>query len=249
MTIIRVGHRGAPREFPANTMRGFARAVELGCDMVECDIRRAACGTLVLAHDPHVTAAGGARVAIADHRADVLGALDLGAGEGVPALLALTEWAAGRCAVMADMKCEGDGVEEAVAQALRPLARSAKLVPGAGEASRRRFRALDPDLPLSLSLDGLSPHSMTDAGFQRHLETAGTEAVTWQYPLLTPERIAALHAHGFQVFAWTVDDPQVMQRLADAGVDGIISNRPDLLAKVRPSPQISQISQMTTEES
>ena len=233
MTFIRVGHRGAPREFPANTLRGFARAVELGCDMVECDIRRASCGTLVLAHDPNVTEAGGARVVIAEHSAESLGALDLGADEGVPTLAALVEWAAGRCAVMADMKCEGDGVEEAVVAALRPLPRSAKLVPGANEASRGRFRALDPDLPLSLSLDGMSPGAMTDAEFERRLETAGTEAVTWQYPLLTPERIAALHARGFQVFAWTVDDPVIMERLADTGVDGIISNRPDLLAGVR----------------
>ena len=232
MTFLCVGHRGAPRELPANTLRGFERAVALGCDMVECDIRRTGCGTLVLAHDPHVTAVGGARYVIAEHRAETLGALDLGAGEGVPTLLALTEWAAGRCAVMADMKCEGEGVEEAVVEALRSLARSAKLVPGAGEASRRRFRALDPDLPLSLSIDGMSPAAMTDVEFQRHLETAGTEAVTWQYPLLTPERIAALHAHGFKVFAWTVDDPAVMQRLAETGVDGIISNRADLLAGI-----------------
>lgn len=209
--------------------------VDLGCDMVECDIRRAACGTLVLAHDPHVTEAGGKRFAIGEHSAEMLGGLDLGAGEGVPTLTALAEWAAGRCAVMADMKCEGDGVEEAVIAALRPMATSARLVPGADAASRRRFRALDPDLPLSLSLDGMSPSAMTDADFQRCLDTAGTEAVTWQYPLLTPDRIGAFRARGFQVFAWTVDDPAVMQRLADSGVDGIISNRPDLLTGVRES--------------
>ncbi len=232
MSLTRVGHRGAPGEFPANTLRSFERAVALGCDMVECDIRRAACGALVLAHDPHVTDVLGRRYVIAEHSADALGRLDLGAGEGVPLLLALTEWAADRCAVMADMKCEGDGVEEAVVEALRPLKRSAKLVPGAGAESRARFRALDPDLPLSLSIGGMLPASMSDADFQRHLETDGTVAVTWQYPLLTPDRIAALHAHGFRVFAWTVDDPAIMQRLADIGVDGIISNRADLLASV-----------------
>ena len=232
MTIIRVGHRGAPREFPANTLRGFERAAALGCDMVECDIRRAACGSLVLAHDPYVTDSEGRKYVIAEHPADTLGALDLGAGEGVPLLSALVEWAASRCAVMADMKCEGDGVEAAVVHALEPLSNAAKLVPGAGERSRRIFRALDPDLPLSLSIDGMSPDAMTEAEFQNHLETAGTEAVTWQYPLLTPERIATLHARGFLVFAWTVDDPAIMQRLAEMGVDGIISNRPDLLARV-----------------
>jgi len=230
--IIRVGHRGAPREFPANTLRGFKRAVELGCEMVECDIRRAADGVLVLAHDPHVVDVDGHRYAIAEHPSHRLGALDLGKGEGVPTLNALTEWAAGRCAVMADMKCEGNGVEEAVYEALGTLPPEMKIVPGAGDESRVRFRQLDPDLPLSLSISGAWPDAMSEAEFQRHLATAGTEAVTWQYPLLTLKRIAALHAHGFRVFSWTVDSTDIMEELAAAGVDGIISNRPDLLAGI-----------------
>jgi glycerophosphoryl diester phosphodiesterase len=228
MAFIRVGHRGAPREFPANTLRGFRRAVELGCEMVECDVRRALDGVLVLAHDPEVTDAEGARYVVAEHTSLALGALDLGAGEGVPTLTDLVAWAAGRCAVMADMKCEGDGVEEAVVEALRPLQTGAKIVPGAGEASRGRFRALDPSLPLSLSIGGASPGAMTQAEFERCLATAGTEAVTWEHPLLTPERIEVLHARGFRIFAWTIDDVDVMRGLASQGVDGIISNRPDL---------------------
>lgn len=232
MPLIRVGHRGAPREYPANTMLSFWRAVTLGCDMVECDVRRAADGILVLAHDPDIVDSQGRRYAIVEHAADFLGALDLGAGEGAPRLTELAAWALGNCAVMADMKCEGEGVEEAVVKALRGLPPEAKIVPGAAEASRRRFRSLDPSLPLSLSLDGAAADAMTDADFARHLATAATEAVTWQFPLLTAERIAALHAHGFQVFAWTVDDLPTMQGLADQGVDGIISNRPELLAAI-----------------
>ena len=53
---------------------------------------------------------------------------------------------------------------------------------------------------------------------------------------MTRERVARLHARGIRVFAWTVDDPIVMQQLADAGVDGIISNRADLLVQVKSSP-------------
>ena len=200
--------------------------------MVECDIRRASCGTLVLAHDPIAIDVNGRTYSIAGNDAATLGALDLGASEGVPNLLGLVQWAESRCAIMADMKCEGDGVEGAVVEALRPLVRSAKLVPGAGEASRRRFRELDPDLPLSLSIDGLTADAMSDIEFLSHIRTAGTEAVTWQYPLLTRERIAALHEYGFTVFAWTVDDLEIMRRLADDEVDGIVSNRPDLLAGI-----------------
>lgn len=230
MAIVRVGHRGAPREFPANTLRSFQRAAERGCEMVECDIRRAQDGVLVLAHDEHVTDSHGRQYVITEHSSERLAGLDLGAGEGVPTLQALVTWAADRCAIMADMKCEGEGVEERVVEALRPLPIEAKIVPGAGTESRRRFRALDESLPLSLSLGRWEGGLLLAAeGFERLLANLDTQAVTWEQPLLTRERIQALHERGLRVFAWTVDDIEVMQRLIADGVDGLISNRSDLL--------------------
>lgn len=228
----RVGHRGAPRVFPANTMRSFQHAIELGCTMVECDVRQAADGALVLAHDPQVHAADGTVYEIALHTSGDLAALDLGAGEGVPLLTDLVNWAQGRGRIMADMKCEGNGVEALVAEALAPLSPADKIVPGAGASSRERFRACDPTLPLSFSLGGHAPGDLTEAEFQTYLATLTTDAVTWQYPLLTAERINRLHARNLRVFAWTVDDAEIMQRLVEAGADGIISNRADLLVKL-----------------
>jgi glycerophosphoryl diester phosphodiesterase len=230
--LERVGHRGAPRVFPANTMRSFQYAIELGCTMVECDVREAADGVLVLAHDPEVHAPDGTTYEITAHTGETLAALDLGAGEGVPLLTELVAWAQGRCRIMADMKCEDHGVAERVAAALAPLAPADKIVPGAGTASRDRFRACDPTLPLSFSLSGRHSDDLTAEQFQIYLATLTTEAVTWQYPLLTAERIAALHDCNLRVFAWTVDDLEIMQRLVADGVDGLISNRADLLVRL-----------------
>lgn len=210
-------------------MQGFARAVERGCTMVECDIRQAADGVLVLSHDPHVTDMQGHHYEIAQCPSTQLHSLDLGAGEGVPTLDELVAWSQGRCSIMADMKCEGNGIEEQVVQALAPLSIEAKLVPGAGEASRHLFRTLDPQLRLSLSLGHSSNALLEDSHFNSFVETLDTYAVTWEHPLLNASRIQRLHAHGLQVFAWTVDDISVMQRLINDGVDGIISNRSDLL--------------------
>ncbi len=230
--LERVGHRGAPRVFPANTMRSFQHAVELGCTMVECDVRQTIDEKLVLAHDPHVRATDGTVYEIAAHTSNALAALDLGAGEGVPLLSDLVAWAQGRCRIMADMKCEGNDVEALVAETLSPLSAADKMVPGAGAVSRERFRAADPTLPLSFSLGGRDPHDLSEEQFQTYLATLTTEAVTWQYPLLTPERIHRLHARNLRVFAWTVDDDAIMHRLVEAGVDGIISNRADLIVQL-----------------
>ena len=153
MALIRVGHRGAPTAFPANTMQSFAHAAALGCEMVETDIRAAVDGVLVLAHDPHVVDMAGKHYLIAETASTVLAALDLGAGEGVPTLEELVRWARGRCAIMADMKCEGDGVEERTARALRELPQDGKIVPGAGPEGRQRLREADPALPLSRTVN------------------------------------------------------------------------------------------------
>lgn len=224
----KVGHRGAPREFPANTLRSFSRAMEYGCTMVECDIRAAADGELVLAHDPEA-AAGGKRYAITEHDSAFLARLDLGAGEGVPKLSALATLLKDRCAIMADMKCEGGDIERKVIEALSSLSVESKLVPGAGTESRKRFRETDSSLPLSLSLGAFQ---MKESEFEEILSNLDTQAVTWEHPLLTSERISALHSRGVAVYAWTVDDFPTMLRLQEMGVDGIISNRCDLLAKL-----------------
>ena len=230
--LERVGHRGAPQVFPANTMLSFQHAVELGCTMVECDVRQSADGLLMLAHDPEVRASDGTLYEIAAHSSGVLIALDLGAGEGVPTLAQLVAWAQGRCRIMADMKCEGNGVEALVTEALAPLSPADKIVPGAGASSREMFRVCDPTMPLSFSLDGQAADALTETDFQTYLAILTTDAVTWQYPLLNADRIAALHSRNLRVFAWTVDDPDIMRRLHADGVDGIISNRADLLVQL-----------------
>lgn len=51
MTRI-VAHRGASQEAPENTLAAFAKAIEIGADMIEFDVRRALDGGLVISHDP-----------------------------------------------------------------------------------------------------------------------------------------------------------------------------------------------------
>jgi glycerophosphoryl diester phosphodiesterase len=64
------------------------------------------------------------------------------------------------------------------------------------------------------------------------LDSIDTEAVTWQYPLLNASTIDALKSRGFTVYAWTVDDIEIANRLVDDGVDGIISNRAEMFSQL-----------------
>lgn len=227
--VLRVGHRGAPHLAPANTMASFRAAFAAGCDWVECDARASSDGVVVLSHDDAVTHRDGTVVRIAEQTADELAALDLGRGEGVPTLEELVAWAAGRVGLMADVKAQG--IEETLGDALSPLPLECKIVAGADDAMRGRFRALFPDLPLSLSL---GPYDAAE--LERRWHIIETEAVTLHFSLLTHARVEALRKRRIRVFAWTVDEADTMRGLLDMGVDGIISNRADLLARLRTDP-------------
>jgi glycerophosphoryl diester phosphodiesterase len=221
----RIGHRGAPRVAPANTMPSFQAALALGCDWVECDCRASSDGVIVLSHDAEVRDADGRAWNVADHTAGELARLDLGGGAGVPTLEELVDWAAGQAGIMADVKCSG--FEREIGKLLAPLAPRDKVVPGADDEGRRRFRALFPDLPISLSVG-----ASNEAELVRRWATLDTDAVTLEHPLVTPERVSDLHRRHIAVYAWTVDSLDTMRALAAMGVDGIISNRADLLADI-----------------
>jgi glycerophosphoryl diester phosphodiesterase len=225
--MIRVGHRGAAAYAPGNTRASFQRALALGVDMIEFDVRRSRDGHLVLAHDETLPGpAGDVEVAAANLAG--LRALDLGGGERIVTLEEAIDFLHGRCAVMIDLK--GEGFEVPLVEAIHRagLAPAELVIPGGTAFSRHAIRALDPSLPLSLSLDREAAPLLTPA----FIEAIDTEAVTWHHRLITPERVARLHARSLTVYAWTVDDPETMSRVRAAGVDGVITNRPDLFGAV-----------------
>jgi glycerophosphoryl diester phosphodiesterase len=266
--VIRVGHRGAAAHAPGNTWASFRRAIEIGVDMIEVDVRRSGDGHLVLAHDETLpgpageaecgggpgSALDGANpctvqdaptrrwrdppgplpVVVAESSLSTLRALDLGGGERLVTLSEAIHGLRGQCALMIDLK--GEGFERELVAAIREggLSPSEVVIPGGTEPSRRAIRALDPGLPLSLSLDGRAESRLSP----EFLEGIDTDAVTWHHRLITPERVARLRARGLTVYAWTVDDLETMRRVHDAGVDGIITNRPELFREMAPpAPQ------------
>lgn len=237
-TFERVGHRGTPHIFPANTLRSFQVAHDTGCTMVECDVRLSRDGALVLAHDPAVNNLVGDERVVAEQTLAELAAFDLGAGEGPATLEQLVNWAQiTSMHLMVDMKCEGGletgPVEKRIATLLSGLPRTCKCVSGASRESRQRFREADPDLSLLLSVGLGDALPNIDDTLNRILASwseLAADGVSWEHPLVTPERVAILHSKGARVFAWTVDDLETMRRLLACGVDGITSNRSDLFA-------------------
>lgn len=211
-TPLLLAHRGASRERPENTLAAFRRAVELGADGVELDLHRTADGVLVVHHDP--TLADGRAIdslrweAVAEARVR---------GEPVPRLEQVFDAVGPSCLV----HCELKGRDTAAATLALIAARAAP-----GQAAVHAFdhrlmaesRSLAPAVPrgvleVSYPVEMLAAARAVDArDLWRHGEFVDAALV------------AAAHADGRRVIAWTVNTPDQILRLAGIGVDAICSD-------------------------
>lgn len=226
-----VAHRGAPFLVPpGNTLASLQKAIEVGAEMLEVDVRSTRDDVLILDHE-NVHLIDGEEVPLRDrsfahwrqHGGDwgaslmtLEDCIALAQEEGVGLMLDFKEL----------------GTEAIMARIIRrsgfPL--DSLLVAGANEVSRRILRSLDRRIPLSMTLDIEQVALITP----KLLLEVDTEAVTWHHHLLTPQIVEVLHRREMLVYAWTVDLTEDMRRMRNVcQVDGIITNSPDMLKKVQ----------------
>ena len=93
----------------------------------------------------------------------------------------------------------------------------------------RRMYLLDPRLPRGLLYAPRLPIYLRRAWLRPLVRPA---ALHPHFSMVTRELVAWAHSKGYQVNTWTVDEPDVAQRLSEWGVDGIITNKPDVIRKI-----------------
>jgi glycerophosphoryl diester phosphodiesterase len=214
-----LAHRGASRAAAENTPEAFRFALALGADGVELDTRRAARGELVVHHDPEL--AGVPVRCLVEPPLPVLStALDAGAG-GI---------------VNVELKTDGDvagGVAAAFCGLLRRRGgRDRVLASSFDPVALRTVRALRPDIPTALVV-----------GPAGDLGAALREAVRAHHRALHPNSVLVdrslvdrARALGLALHAWTVNDADELARLAALGVDGLITDVPDVALAVLGAP-------------
>ena len=218
-----VGHRGAPRVAPENTIQAFRAAADAGASWVELDARRTADGGLVVIHDP-VTPDGVPVVSLTLAEAKAAGL------EPLVEVLAALPPGLGADIELKNLPGEPDYDDEQrlaalVAEALAPLLGSRPLIassfhPLALVTLRERLA----ELPLGLLT---VPTLALSSGIDLALEF-GADAVFPHVsaPDLSPAVIADAHERGLAVMVWTVDDLHEARRLAEAGADALCTNDP-----------------------
>lgn len=227
--FVRVGHKGAAALAPENTIASLAAALSAGVDMVEFDVVDAADGTLVLAHSHEEVEPGSVALdeALAFLARESPGHLDL------------------------DLDLKWHGFEEDVIAALSRHGLVARAIatsffPG----SLKRLRDLEPMLRTGISYPwdrrglstrrALKPFVGTGVAALRGVlpyriaamvRAADASSAMLHYSVLSRRVVERSHELGIRVFAWTVDEPALLEQVLAMGVDGVISNDPRIFGR------------------
>jgi glycerophosphoryl diester phosphodiesterase len=214
-----IAHRGAPREFPENSLPGFRRALELGADGIELDVHLTADGVAVVHHDaalrPLPSEGPGPGPNIRALTYEALASRPLAPGLPVPALSEVLAAVGQRAVVYVEIKAPG-GEDEVVRCIRASGARCA--VHGFDHRVARHIAALAPDIPTGILLDSylIDPAGALDAARARDY---------WQHwPLIDAELVTRVHGAGGRVIAWTVNDPAAARVLQSIGVDAVCTD-------------------------
>ena len=224
--IFRIGHRGAAGHAAENTIAAIRKGISLGVDFVEVDVQRTRDGRLVVMHDERVDRTTDGTGLISAMTWDEVRRLDAGDGEGVPGVEAVLAEASGRVGVMLEVKAAGIGADlyraVAMAEFSGPVIYASFL-----HAEIVAIRRIDP-LARTMALVECVPAS--GAGLARD---AKAQMVGLNHEFASADSMATLHEAGVEVWVYTVNEPEMIRRAVDVGADGVISDYPERVAKVR----------------
>lgn len=232
--MLIIGHRGARREAPENTLGGFRHLHAIGIRAVEFDIQVSADGELVIIHDADLERTTSGHGQVGEHTATDLANLDAchlafpdwPLQEGVPRLREVLKLLPDFIHLELEVKARTPADEAVVIRQLPALWQEFRL------AGRARTTSFNPrylqgirEAAPTLARGFLCEQSFSGDAISVAL-ALGCSSLGPHQALCTPALVAAAHAAGLLVSTWTVNDEQRARELAALGVDGLITDVP-----------------------
>lgn len=246
-------HRGTAGTHPENTMVSFQAAYDLGARYLETDVHMTRDGEIVVSHDPDLARCCGGLGLIKDAayaeiaKADAGYAFTLdgndfpfrGKGHRIPRLIELLTTFPGAFFNI-DLKPEDVSLTEAVLRVIDATKMRRRVLLTSEHQNRLdEVRPIEPGIPTSFGyleiaafMQALASHDET---YQPKGDALQIPPEYYSWKLATSESIAMAHRHGIEVHIWTLNDESSMHEMLALGVDGIMSDFPEVALKVAAS--------------
>ena len=223
----KIGHRGAKGHLAENTLESIQLALEMGVDAIEIDVHRSKTGELVVIHDFTLDRTTNGEGEVAKHSIEELKTLMVEGKYKIPLLIEVLDLIEGKCRINIELK--GPNTADATCHIIKDYITKRKwtyedfIVSSFQTHELEEVFRKDPEIPIGV----LSKASMDEAiELGKRLKA---RAIHPSLGIITRENVRIAHDSGFKVNVWTVNDRETIERMREFGVDGIISDFPDLL--------------------
>ena len=222
-----MAHRGASKVEVENTTMAFSRALEMGANAVELDVRRCATGELIVHHDAKLS---DGRAIIEVRKTDL--------PSYIPTLAEALD-ACGSMWVNIEIKNDSgepdfDQTEQITRDVVDYLKQRGSIERWLISSFRREtvdaVREIMPELKTAWLVMTLDSHNFEQIA--KEMAEQGHHALLPWVKSLTEQLVITFHKHGLKINTWTCDNPLRMQELISWGVDGICTNVPDVALAV-----------------
>lgn len=225
MLELKIGHRGARAYEPENTIRSFKRALELGVNAIELDVRRTKDGELVVIHDAEVDRTTNGKGLVSELTLKEVKELSAEKGEKIPTLEEALDFIDRKAKILVELK--EVGVEGRVLDIIRVknLEDNVIIISFYEEALKR--------------VRELSDRVKTGLIYVRHKDPVGAalslkaQYLLPMYKLVYPSLVKRAHENGLKIIVWTINTFEEAEKYAKMGVNGIASDKPDILRDLK----------------
>ena len=234
-----VAHRGASAAAPENTIPAFELAWERGADAIELDCHLTADGHIVCIHDKDTKKVADKKLVIKTSKLDELRNLDVGSwldekfsGTTIPTLTEAMATVPSDKKIYIEVKCNAAIVPKLFQDIKQSQLNKDQIVIISFDAEVIRQVELTDPLLKTYWLTSIKKDKFGDASpsLEKILKTlthTGTDGVSTNHAQLCPNLIRGIQQAGYQHHVWTVDQPQIAEKLWLWGTESITTNRPE----------------------
>lgn len=226
-TIQKIGHRGARGHLAENTLESIELALSFGVDAIEVDVHRCKSGELVVIHDFTLDRTTNGSGEITGHNLDELKELLIEGKYKIPLLTEVLDFIQGKCGINIELK--GTNTAQSTCNIVKDYIENKGwaypdfILSSFQNSELYEVFKIDKKIPIGI----LSKASVSEAiELGKKLNAA---AIHPSIGITSRDNVKQAHQAGFKVNVWTANDLETIARMKDFGVDGIISDFPDLL--------------------
>jgi len=225
-----VGHRGAPMQAPENTLLSFKRAIDIGVDWIEFDLRESKDGVLVVIHDATVDRTTNGKGKVCDMTFEELEKLDAGDGQKIPSLQQVIDLAKGR--VKMDMEIKENGIEGDVVDTIEKNGIADQcMVSSFIYDSTKKVKEIGPNIMTAAIMDKM-PEDVEKC-LDMLFDDVNTRTLMISKKIVTEPFVGEIGRLGFKVGIWNADTPEEIERYAAMDPFYLCGNYPERLVEFK----------------